>query len=397
MTTWIEDLLLKTSEAEAPRSFYRFSAYAAISAVVRKNVWLNKFYYKLYPNIYVMLMTDSGGRKGHPVGLAKYLVRSTNDVRIISGQNSIQSIVKDLSKSYTLEGGGMIQDAQAFIVSPEFHVLLLEDKSTYGILTELYNTHEYDNDTWEKGLSSNEAKIKLKNICLTILGASNDAMLKDALPEYAVEGGFIGRMLLVPDDGSGIINPLTEEPKEKFDPTSLVPYLVELSKLKGEFQYQPDAKKYYEDWYKEHRKRNVKDRTGSMNRLHDQILKVAMIRSLARGMDLKISLEDIEESRTECEQFVSRYRVHAEPIRSSEIANQINMVVKLLMSAQDNTLSKSKILSDLYGYGVDSQVLGRIIEHLETADWIQKDMMMGKITITLKPWVIERYNKARGE
>jgi hypothetical protein len=371
METWIQSVMRATSEAESPRSFVYWSALTAISAVMRKNVYLNKFYYKLYPNVYTLLMTDSGGRKGFPVWLAETLVQKANCTRFISGRNSIQSIITELARAYTLEGGGPpVAGANAFLSSGEFDELLIEDKAALTILTSLYDTHS--RELWKNTLKSSGTET-LKNVCLTILAASNETLFRKAVPDHAIQGGFLGRMLVIPDDGSGIINPLTRAPKEKFDPESLVPYLQELSKLEGEFHYANEAAILkYEDWYKKHRGRKVKDVTGTYNRLHDQILKVSMLLSLSRGTDLKITEEDLEEAITQCQAFTVKVKTFGEGTGKSQLGTQTKIVLEQIIKSPDYTISREKLLRDHYG-DFDAVDLTRILDHLMEAGWIIQD------------------------
>src|SRR5262245_28680614 len=94
--SWLNNLLDQHKEYESPRNFWLWSSLAAISAVVKDNIYLDKFLYKLYPNIYVMLHADSGLRKGPPVSMARQLVKEVNNTRIIVGRSSIQGILKDM-------------------------------------------------------------------------------------------------------------------------------------------------------------------------------------------------------------------------------------------------------------------------------------------------------------
>src|SRR6476469_10441112 len=109
--TWLDEVMRATDEVESPKSFIKWAALSAIAAVVKNNVYLDKHYYKLYPNIYVMLIAKSGMRKGFPVAMAKELVKSIDNTRVIAGRNSIQGVLKTLSTSYTRENGKALTDA----------------------------------------------------------------------------------------------------------------------------------------------------------------------------------------------------------------------------------------------------------------------------------------------
>ena len=76
--TWLEKLLSQHSELESPMNFWLWGGLAAISAVVKDNVWMDRQIYNLYPNIYVMYHAESGLKKGPPISMAKQLVKAVN-------------------------------------------------------------------------------------------------------------------------------------------------------------------------------------------------------------------------------------------------------------------------------------------------------------------------------
>lgn len=384
MSTWLDSVLLATEEAESPKSFIWWSAMASMAAVMRKNVWLNKFYYKLYPNIYVMLMTDSGGRKGFPVSLAKGLVIKAANTKVISGRTSIEKIIASLGTAYTKENGGApITEAHGFIVSGEFDELLIKSEDALSIITSLYNTHEYDNANWVYDLKS--GKTELKNVCVSLLGASNEALFKKAVPGYAIEGGFVGRMVVVNDDGSGKINDLTEAPKNIFDIEQLSQYLIALKDVKGEFKYSDGGKKWYQDWYKTHRSKIVKDKTGTYNRLHDQILKVAMLLSLSRGTDLIINEDDLTKSRDEVVKQAVKARFMGEytEVSNSTVTTAIRVVFTVLRKRADHQISRMTLLKN-YHQHMDANTLQTAIETLEQAGLVETEHVLGSGTTTYK-------------
>ena len=143
--SWIDLLLEQTEESEAPERYFYWSGLAAISAIARKNVWLDRHYYTLYPNIYVALIsTRSGARKGIPISICKRILEEVNLTRIISGCNSIQGLIQELGQQKTLENGTVIGDAHGILLSDEFDSFLTDDPKSITYLTTLYNTHEHE-------------------------------------------------------------------------------------------------------------------------------------------------------------------------------------------------------------------------------------------------------------
>ena len=86
-------------ELESPMNFWLWGGIAAISAIVKDNVWLDRQIHNLYPNIYAHVPCRVGLKKGPPISMAKQLVRSVNNTRIISGRSSIQGILKRIRYS----------------------------------------------------------------------------------------------------------------------------------------------------------------------------------------------------------------------------------------------------------------------------------------------------------
>ena len=103
MNDFVSELVRTYQESESPELFFYWAAISAISAIVKKNVWLNRGgHYKLYPNTYVFIVAESGAKKGIPIMVARKLVESVNNTRMISGRNSIQEILDELGKAYSI-------------------------------------------------------------------------------------------------------------------------------------------------------------------------------------------------------------------------------------------------------------------------------------------------------
>src|SRR5690348_8103276 len=116
---WLDEIVAQHAELESPQSFWRWSALAALSAVVKDRIWMDRQIYKLYPNIYVMLHAESGMKKGPPISMAKQLVSPLKVTKIISGRSSIQGILKELGTAHTQPGGKVQTASVAFICSSE--------------------------------------------------------------------------------------------------------------------------------------------------------------------------------------------------------------------------------------------------------------------------------------
>lgn len=386
---FIENLLDLTKEAESPKQFFYWSALASLSAVVKRNVYIKKKIYRLYPNIYVMLVARSGLRKGYPVIIARDIVERTNTTKVISGRNSIQAILLELSKQYSRPDGSVVSGASAFINSGELNTLLIEDPSSQTILTDLYDSNY--NSEWVNTLKG-EGKEKLKDLYITMLTATNQTHLKDFLQQKSISGGFIARTHLIYADKKSHLNALIDDDSgPDIDMSCLVKYLQDISKLKGNFKLTDGAKTAYKIWYKEHNDKmdnGHEDITGTSDRLHDHVLKIAMLLSLAERMDLTIEKSHIEQSILDCTAFIiSAKRVSAGE-GSSENKNKIRAFMECLIASPNYEMPRKEVLRKRYG-DFDAYDLDKMIETLTQAGIVERRDTIGGIVYKLSAKALE--------
>lgn len=374
--TFIEAVLRYTKASESPRRYYYWSALAAIASVVKSNVYLDKFYYKLYPNIYVLLVGRSGLRKGPPVNLARAMVAEVNNTRIFAGRVSIQGVIAELSKARTKKEGGPPQtDASGLLCASEFASFIIQDPAALTILTDLYDGHY--NPEWSYMLRNSPTE-KLSKPCLTLFGASNENHLRDILPQNAIGGGFMARTFIIYSNKKSGINALTTKPEDTIPIEHLYGMLKRIGQAKGSFKWAEPARRLYEAWYQQYQEQEQleDDTTGTMERLHDHILKAAMLVSLSRKQDLVLEYDDIEEAIRACQDFVpGAKRISLGTGGKAPSAPGTAVFLKELLTNPKHEISKPDALQKFWAH-FDVFDLDRITESL----FAQK-----AITITLRP------------
>jgi|SRR5215831_1167249 len=378
--SWLDLLLRSTEESEAPERYFWWSGLATVSAMVRKNVFLNRHYYKLYPNIYVALVSSrSGAKKGIPISICKSILEECALCRVISGCNSIQGLIQELSMQKTFPNGLVISDAQGIMLSDEFESFLTDDPKALTYLTALHNTHEHEK-SWTKRLKSSPLE-ELKSPCLTLLVASNEALFDAVVKQKDIEGGFIARTFIIYERKPRLINSLVYAPKHVPDIHELSLRLLKISKIQGEFKWTPDAADLYDTWYRKLATMGYDDRTGSMNRLGDQVLKAAMLISLTRKDDLDLVVEDVALAIRKSEECMQAINVMMLASSNGDVSGPIKLVLKTLANAENQSISRAKLLSKLHPDGVDSIVLDRVIETLQQSNAIVPPFRRGKDVI----------------
>lgn len=362
---WLQLLLEQTKRAESPRSFIVWAGLTAVSAVVNNKVWIDKGgLYNLYPNIYVMLIGPSGLRKSFPPMVMRKLVGMVGNTRIITGRSSVQKIISKLSTAYTSPGRKIEKDAIGYINAGELATSLVRDQDALTLLTDLHDGNY--NKEWSYNLKTGTEE--LKNVCVTMVGAINPELFGDFITQKEIGGGFIARNFLIYETRRAQKDALLRKKvDDQIDYEVLVQHLKELTNLTGEFVIEEEAMALYENWYEAFDPESMDDRTGSANRIHDQILKVAMLLALCERSDsLLITKTEMEKAFALCTQSTSSVNrvligtgIHVD-------APKIKLVIDRLLAAENHSLTRKEILAKNYG-SIDRYDLDRIVATLEEA------------------------------
>lgn len=355
----VKDVLARTAHVESPEVFVKWACHSAIAGVARKSVFVNKGgVYPLFPNLYVILVGKSGVKKGFPVWLAQHLIEGVGNTRTIVGRNSIQGIINTLSRGYTTEAGVTQKGATVSVISEEFRTLLVDDPMAHPILTTLYDTHAHLKG-WKNSLK--ETRETLHDICINLLIASNMDMLQSALPAVAYNGGFIGRTQVVIGTERRCINPMIDD-AEPLDFSDAIAHLKEIAKLEGKFEISKEARLYFNDWYtnKFHPER-VDDKTGTVDRMQDHALKVAMNIALGTSMEKKIQECHIREAIATVLGLFPNTKTIAS-VSSGTMPSEVRTKIILweLIQAPGHMVSRSKMLQKNWGM-FSAQELDEII------------------------------------
>jgi hypothetical protein len=380
--SWVDDLVAECSHVETPESYLWWSFLCCISAAAGNNYFLTSLKGDLIykPNLYVMLLGESGLGKGFPINRAKLLVQKAEVTRVIAGRSSIQGIIKEAATAKTYPNKPLITDSRMFIVNGELSTAIIQDPDALTILTDLFDGNF--NPEWTNLLKGDGAE-KLKMPYVTALFGSSPAHFYDSVPQANIEGGYIGRNLIIYEEKrSQDVDLLDEEDEDsdkiKFDDyltPKYIPHLQSIGEHKGRITPSEGARKFFNSWRREWRGTQEKynDKTGFINRVPDHSLKVAMCLSLARyegrGMIDEVDMADAIKKVTA---LVYSNERTAQGVGLDPLAQQTKLVVNLLLAAPDNHMSRKIMLGRGYG-NFDTVTLDRIIDTLMEMGWVRRE------------------------
>lgn len=386
--SWINDVLSELEHVETPRSWLWWSLCSAVSATAGNNYYLSvlKGAVIVKPNLYVILLGESGLGKEFPVSLAIDLVDKADVTRVIAGASSIQAIVKELSITRTRPDKEPIMDSRAFIVNGELSTAIIQDPQALTTLTDLYDRKT----KWAK-LLKGDGEEKLKDPYITALFGSSPAHFYDSIPQVNIEGGYIGRNLIVYEEKRAKDTDLfsDDESSVSFPYPKYITHLEKIGKQHGRMVVDLNAKELFNRWRKEWRAGITQpDKTGFVNRVPVHVLKVAMCLCLADYTGVNshiITVPMIEEAIANVSVLVYTNRKAAEGRGIDPLAQPIRMVLDFLVQSPTHTLLRKQLLTKGYG-SYDGPVLDKALEYLDEVGWIKKTRL---IRGTATDWEIE--------
>lgn len=381
-TSWLYDLLDENTSVETPTSWIYWSLLWCISSAAANAYTLRTLKGNLlyYPNLYIILMGESGLGKGYPVNLAKRLLQEAHITRVIAGRSSIQAIIKEGATTKTEQGRAIITDSRMAIVNGELSTAIIQDPDSLTILTDLYDRNY--NPSWTNLLKGDGAE-KLKEPYVTCLFGSSPAHFYDSIPQPNIEGGYIGRNLVIYEEKRSKDVDLLDSEEESIDEDRFtnyiipkyVPHLVDIAAKKARLIPDESARAAFNTWRRNWRATQAEynDRTGFVNRVPDHVLKISMCLALSRYNNGGIIVEsDIVEAINKITGLIYASEKAASGGPGLDpLAQQTKRVVDHLISASENQLLRKELL--IRGYGdYDSITLDKIIDTLMEMGWCKR-------------------------
>lgn len=367
--TFVDLFLQHTKHYESPGSFWKWSAYTAISAVLRDNCYRKLGDHAIYPNFYTLLVADSAvQRKGHPIKLCEDLVKQVKSTKVISGRSSIQGILDELSRGETDKKTGLVfTGGSGLFAASELSAGIVNDPEAVKILTDIYDfKDEYTSRLRGSGI------FRIKNVCFSMFAASNEELLRDVYDGKAIFGGLLGRTFLVRPNEFRQGNSLFNVRDQGESRALLGEFLKEISLIKGEFEITLAAQKAYDDWYLPFRKsyEHKSDRSGISGRIHTSALKLAMVLAVNHTKKLVIEECHILQAIRECMELLPNYQGFVMASGKSTISEVAALLIEDIWSSKTRKISKSEFLSR-YIHIFDHELLDKCIATLGAAELIR--------------------------
>ncbi len=303
------------NDSFVPPQFNVWSGLSIIAGALERRVWLPwDDTYSFYPNIYVLLISMPGDGKSMALNRAVKLLLDVNAK--VSTLNIMPNQVTE-AKFIELMGYGRSfterkqdkeiihrQNAGYYWASEASNSL----KNVFGdfiaCLTDFYDCP----GTWERATKKDTKKIQLTNVCMNLIAGSTFDYLSKLVTDENIQGGFASRLIYVVSKNKEVIDQqwqnggsFAEKEKERKQyRDALVHDLIDISQTVGPMHADREFGAAWEAWFgnfeRSRRKLESEKLQSVVARANTNILKVAMLLSMAESSDRELRLSHWEKA-----------------------------------------------------------------------------------------------------
>jgi len=315
--SFVDFYLHYRKETEAPYNFHRWCALSGVGAILRRNFRLQFGSSYIYPNLYIMLVGESGSRKSVSIRSFAKVLRGAGYTDIAADKTTKEKFLLDLQgdsedllsddpsrrrTSYdrttaeNLFGADEVDDGEprsVLIAADEFNDFIgignLEFCSTLGQL--------WDYEGVYKSRIKNGKSVAIPDPTISILSGNTAQNIATAFPPEIIGQGFLSRLLFIYGERSDRKYTIPPTPSKEAT-EKVILFLKEIeSRVRGDATIEADAYKMLDAIYKGWDDLpDVRFRNYSTRRF-TQLLKLSLICSASR-LSTSVSATDVIRANT---------------------------------------------------------------------------------------------------
>jgi hypothetical protein len=380
--------IIKYAEAvdkmsESPVAFNVWCGLSVIGSVMKKRTWIQRGLYKIYPNQYIVLVAPPGIGKGAAMHPALSFAKSCNPAlaNYMSDRITAPKIIERLAAGFpstSIINGAIVQgvEASATLQATELAVFLGSSDWMTQFLCDAWDRGEYEYDTKNKGTNL------VKDMCVSLIGACVPEFVQSINRDRAtaINGGFTARTIFVfaREKSKSIVWPFGfDDPRMAQLKADLEHDLHQITKLSGEFAFDPIARVEFERFYNsikiEEDDTEVVSHFKSRQPIH--VMKTAMCFSAATRDDMVIDRYCLTTAIRLIDQIRATLDITFRGVGESPLAEATARIQTYI--ERKAICARSEILRDNHRHVV-SEDLDRVLMVLESIGFCERFTQGGK-------------------
>jgi hypothetical protein len=306
LKNWLTSYMEYVKETESARVFHKWVGRSIISACLRKKVRLALGRINIYPNLYIVLVAEPGrARKTQAITFGQKILSEIPDVFTSADATTKEALIEVLESSSTPEqmpDGTTFTHSSMSIIAKEFETFLGQKKENTKMVVFLTDIFDAQEMPW-KYRTKHSGDNVIPSVYVNLIGATTPESLASILPTSAIGGGLTSRILFIYAEKreKAVAYPEMTEEIRKLE-KALAADLFHIGKMAGTFDFSPDAKAQWKEWYNKYEeddpRRVCKDPAFAAwySRKPTYILKVAQILSSAESNSLTMEWKYLDKA-----------------------------------------------------------------------------------------------------
>jgi hypothetical protein len=311
-----------------------------LAGALRKKVGLELGRFKVYPNLYIVLVAKPGiARKSQAINIGLDLLYAIPEIVTSADAITKEALIEDIEAAGADEqmpDGSMFKHSSISIISREFESFLgqkKENSKMLVLLTDLYDSQEIP---WKYRTKRSGSNV-VPSLFVNLLAATTPESLSSSLPISAVGGGLTSRIIFVFAEKRE-----SKQSRPKMDQrlidlkTALIQDLYLISRIAGLYKFSDESGTFWDAWYEEYDEgdpnRICKDTSfdGWYSRKPSNILKVATIIASAYSSKLVLEKKYILEAIKTVEEIEYDMGQAFRSIGRSLVTTEVDTVISLV-------------------------------------------------------------------
>ena len=243
----LQTYLALTQNLESPGDFHLWAMISAVAMVMGRNVWFDMAYFKIYPNMYIVLTAPSGVQKTTAMNAAMGLLNKSFSERIhfTNGETTMEKAYAQMALIYAKSNVSPLT-----ITSGELRTFLdsAGGNSQGQLLARLTNLYDNpDKFKYETKVSGSQI---LNNVCCNMLTCSTPEWLPSSGGKNFINSGYSARNLYIYAEKSDrrVARPKRPDGWQQME-QDILDDLEAIALINGEYEYAPGVDVYMEQWY----------------------------------------------------------------------------------------------------------------------------------------------------